>query len=226
MSRRGAGEISTRELILRESSRLFAEHGFHGTSTRDIAEAVGIRQPSLFHHFSAKRDIMTELQQHEFTASLELLTLAIALETGAAARLYFALYLEVRRLLGSPFVFTGTTAAAVLNDPSFAEARAGYDRAQTAQTSLIALGVAAGDLIDIDPAFANRAVDWTIEGVLVDASRDPNIDADQLAELLASFTVRSLLLDTDRLDDVRAEAMQKVAEYDRSKSSSGSRPAG
>ena len=54
-------EVPTRERILREASRLFARKGFHGTSTREIADAVEIRQPSLFHHFPTKRDIMAAL---------------------------------------------------------------------------------------------------------------------------------------------------------------------
>ena len=56
-----AAPTTTRERILTEASRLFAERGYDGTSTRQIADAVGIRQPSLFHHFASKQAIMEEL---------------------------------------------------------------------------------------------------------------------------------------------------------------------
>jgi AcrR family transcriptional regulator len=48
---------STRGRMLPEVSLLFAQRGYFGTSTRDIADAVRIRQPSLFHHFEAKHEI-------------------------------------------------------------------------------------------------------------------------------------------------------------------------
>lgn len=59
----------TRERILRVSSRLFFEVGFEGAGTRAIAEAVGIRQPSLFYHFSNKEEIGAELVERRISRS-------------------------------------------------------------------------------------------------------------------------------------------------------------
>ncbi|WP_127783399.1 TetR/AcrR family transcriptional regulator [Rhodococcus sp. X156] len=52
---------TTRAEILDAAAELFVSHGFSATSTRSIAEAVGIRQASLYHHFATKEHLLTAL---------------------------------------------------------------------------------------------------------------------------------------------------------------------
>jgi AcrR family transcriptional regulator len=52
---------TARDEILDAAAELFTSQGFANTSTRAVAEAVGIRQSSLYHHFPTKDDILGEL---------------------------------------------------------------------------------------------------------------------------------------------------------------------
>ena len=42
------------------AARLFAERGYHGTSLADLADAVGVQKPSLYHHIAGKEDLLYE----------------------------------------------------------------------------------------------------------------------------------------------------------------------
>ena len=50
-------EDSTRERILNAAEQLFAENSYDGTTLREIAARVGIREPSLYTHYAGKEAI-------------------------------------------------------------------------------------------------------------------------------------------------------------------------
>jgi AcrR family transcriptional regulator len=60
---RKSEERNTRQDILDVSLDLFADKGFFGTSMRDIAKKVGVRESALYHHFSSKAAMLEELLQ-------------------------------------------------------------------------------------------------------------------------------------------------------------------
>lgn len=57
----GAAPDGSRGVILGEALRLFAEHGYGGSSIRDIAKLVGIQAASVYSHFPSKAHVLAEL---------------------------------------------------------------------------------------------------------------------------------------------------------------------
>ncbi|CQD17640.1 TetR family transcriptional regulator [Mycobacterium lentiflavum] len=53
--RRGAEEI--RHLVLQAAHRLFSERGYHGTTTRQIADEAGVGESVLFRNFGSKAEL-------------------------------------------------------------------------------------------------------------------------------------------------------------------------
>ncbi|MFE9686700.1 TetR/AcrR family transcriptional regulator [Streptomyces sp. NPDC006285] len=43
------------------AAELFDEHGFHGTSLQEVAEAAGISKAAIYHHFRTKDEILVEI---------------------------------------------------------------------------------------------------------------------------------------------------------------------
>jgi AcrR family transcriptional regulator len=194
---------TTRERILLEASMLFARQGYHRTSTREIAAAVGIRQPSLFYHFSSKTEIMEILLNEAVDGAVAAVERQLDAEGSPAARLRRYIVEDLKSLCESPYNLSGTTTAAVLADPDFADVEARYRHLFDARTSLIQQGIDAGEFVPANAEFASRAIEWVIEGLNTDLGTERPADLESVISEAADFCVRALLVDCNRLDEIR-----------------------
>lgn len=68
-----------------EATRLFAERGYEGASMGDLAERVGLRKASLFHHFPSK-DVLYATVLSELLEQVKGAILVAALSEGSFAQ--------------------------------------------------------------------------------------------------------------------------------------------
>lgn len=147
----------TRDRILRESSRLIAAKGYHGASTRDITNAVGIRQPSLFNHFSSKLEILSELFRFELTVPREEAERIADSDGPAADRLRRYLTWDFRWYWRMPLDLRGMHEE-LLDELGLDEYRRDLERWTSAITAIVRDGVASGEFRDIDPVIVTSSM--------------------------------------------------------------------
>jgi len=58
--------LKKKQEIIRAATHLFAEQGFDGTSTFQIAEKAGVTEPLIYYHFKGKDDLFSHILENSF----------------------------------------------------------------------------------------------------------------------------------------------------------------
>ena len=206
-SKTDARRTDTRERILYEASNLFAALGYHATTTREIARAVGIRQPSLFHHFASKPEIMQALLTYDLDAFSFVEALA-AEEGPAAVRLYRYLRDDVALVSRSPYTLSGLYTDEVMGDPDFALWARRSDQLHAAVEQIARDGIDSGEFVPMDPVLVREAIAGILLRTLMTYSGGRPQPAAALGDEIASFVLRAILADPSTLGEVRQTAAE------------------
>ena len=195
---------STRERILREASILFTQHGYFGTSTRDIANAVGIRQPSLFHHFDNKAAIAEELLEYAWGTTLSQLRYVAELDEPADVRLYTFCRWAMVHVVTSPYQLVGLMDYDFLNSADGQHWLPRFEAITKYLRNIINDGINAGVFIQEDPEFVRLMVVGSLNAHHRIKTMAPSDDVERDAEIGADYILRAVIADGTRLDQVRA----------------------
>lgn len=133
--------------ILDAAAELFTQRGYAATSTRQIAEAVGIRQASLYHYFPTKGEILTALLEATVQAPLALARSVVSADGAPLDRLLTLARSDAGQLLAARYNLGALYHLPELAADEFAEFRA--DRAELASHYRSLAAAVVGD--DGDP---------------------------------------------------------------------------
>jgi AcrR family transcriptional regulator len=196
--------------ILFVAARLFAEHGFAGTSTRAIAAAAGLRQPSLFHWFPSKEAILERLLERSLAPSLAFAEQVAAERDRAGVRLYRVLRFDALHLCTYPFdptiVFSPEARA-----PHFARFWNQRERIVALLRDLVASGIRSGEFARADAELSARTLIAMDEAVLTWNRRSERWSPEAISDQLAGFALRMVLADPADLDAIRRDAAARDA---------------
>ena len=183
--------------ILDNATGLFDAHGYANVGMRAIADAIGIRPASLYHHFDSKEAILYAISLHvtkQFVADME----AVIDPSGDPQ-------IVLKQMLHRQIVSSWDNRAAIevtrrdmreLEPEHLTEVLFHRARYRKILQSHIERGIAAGDFFHINPKLASLAIlslvngvnDWfRDEGLVRDSSRTKmtiSDVADQYAEMI------------------------------------------
>ncbi len=70
-SRAKQGYARKKRVAIESAAKVFAAKGFHGATTQDIAQAMGIQQGSLYYYFKSKEQALQEVCEYGFDEYVE-----------------------------------------------------------------------------------------------------------------------------------------------------------
>jgi len=88
---RAEGAALVKESIRQAAISLFHRKGYFATTTGDIAEAVGIRKSTIYHHFQNKEDLLFDVLQNTMAKLRENLDATLANTVGSERRVEAAI---------------------------------------------------------------------------------------------------------------------------------------
>ncbi|MGB3770322.1 MAG: TetR/AcrR family transcriptional regulator [Rhodococcus sp. (in: high G+C Gram-positive bacteria)] len=176
---------TAREEILDAAAELFTTRGFASTSTRMIADAVGVRQASLYHHFATKDDILAALLVGTVDSPIDCARALRADSNDAPSTLYALVLFDSRQLSASRW-----NLGALYLTPELRTERFEYFRArrselmelyrQCSRDALVAIGT-------IEPAPDTVLLPFRIVETVINARSDAESDGGGTAAIPTSI---------------------------------------
>lgn len=179
----------TREDILQAAAQVFRQKGFHGSSMEDIAKAVNLQKPSLYHHVSSKQEILLALLDRALELLLERISAISQQDISPDEKLkqMIRTYLQIlaeNTDLSAVLLFEHRS----LERRQHARHVPNRDKFEALWRTVLEEGVAAQQFHCDTPALTTRAIlgilNWTITWYRPDGSLDINQIADHYSDLL------------------------------------------
>ncbi|BBX64213.1 TetR family transcriptional regulator [Mycobacterium saskatchewanense] len=215
----GSRPASPREEIIRAATRLFAEKGFVNTTMTSVAEAAGLRQPSVYYYFRNKEELLYATASiNRFSATV--VTLLRDCDATPAEKLYRLLYEDTKHICNlAPLDYHQVENVAYQRPEEFSEFWTDYHALFDGIVEFIEQGVESGQFSVEDPRIAGAAALSLNEGLQKlhryrqgsAADRGlplpiADLDDEKVAHQSATTTLASLLVDRGALAQVRAAA--------------------
>jgi AcrR family transcriptional regulator len=202
----GRDGADPREEILTASARLFTSVGYAQASTKRIAEAVGLRQASLFYYFPRKEDILGELLDRTVQRSLDFVDRLGKGDAPPDIGLYLLIYNDLQTLCSPPGQLGWLVLQPDARSERFADFWKKHARLFDAYLSLVRAGQGEGLFNVDDPEMTARILSGLVEGVVSWSGPPIQNPGERVWEAVTEFALRGILADAEQIPTLRKRA--------------------
>ena len=150
---------ATRARLLRAAAEAFADKGFHGTTTRDIATAAGMSPAALYVHHRSKEELLHQISKEGHEDTLNLVRAALATTDDPAGQLRQVIHdFCVHHARGHTGARIVNYELAALSPEHLTEIRGIRHEIEEEMRRLVSRGVDAGEFHTTDPAMTAAAL--------------------------------------------------------------------
>ncbi len=188
-----------REQIVQAAIELFSRKGFRGTTTREIAEAVGISEAGLFKYFATKEDLYTAIIEAKARTDEVIALAAPAAACGDDAGVFRAVGLHFLEEVQRDTSLMRLLLFSALEGHELSEMffRSRVRRLHEFLADYIRAGAAAGRFRPLDPLLAARAfLGMVFHNLLIHelfgVKREPTQGVQEVVEALVALFLRGL----------------------------------
>lgn len=179
--------------IFSEAVRIFKQKGYHATSMRDIADAVGLQKGSLYHYISSKEELLFKIFERgsgALTKRLEEIVASADSPTGKLRRAIEAHLIELCNQLDIFTVYLSERRA--LSSRHHAKMRTEGERHAELLEQIIRQGIASGNFRKVDSKMAAHAILGMCNWLYQWYSPDGRLTPQQIAKVFADLIVLGL----------------------------------
>ncbi len=196
---------SVAEDILAAARALFRRKGYAGTSTREIASAVGLRQPSLFHYFPNKEAIFRAVMLGTVEPILQFITAERSSKQPPDVALYRLVWFDTHHLCSHKNAIGPSFAFAEISQqmPELWEKRS---QIISEYGRHLRRGARSGVFVVENQKVTTRLVFALGESTLIWYEKRGPTAARHMAHLVATLALRSVLKDPGGLIEIHERA--------------------
>lgn len=195
--------------IVGAAARLFARQGVAATSMAEIAQSVGLGVSSLYYYFGNKHEVLERIVEEVNRVPLAIATEVVEFFDDAPRQLHAFIRNDAAALCEFPFDINEVHRLAGDDRTMFATYWADRQQLVDSVEAIVKQGISAGDFQVVDAPLCSLSILANDEAAQnwyrVPSASGIDRSPDEVGTFVADLAVRGLLVDTNRIDEIRAD---------------------